>query len=102
MFHVVTVVGEIFSEQSGRNRIEKQPDGSALVSGVMPVREVNRALGIELPEGSDYVTIAGLCLTIAGGVPMQGISLELTGGISLDIVDASARRVRLVRVRWKR
>jgi putative hemolysin len=97
---VEELVGDIATEHArhGQNAIEKQSDGSAIVSGTAPIREINRALGLELPEDGDWNTIAGLCLALAGGVPSSGDSF-VVAGIRLDVVDASARRVRTVRVR---
>jgi putative hemolysin len=100
---VEEVVGEIWSEhvRHSRETIERQPDGSVIVSGITPVREVNRALGIELPEHGDYNTIAGLALALAQGVPKPGDTF-MVDDITLEVVDASARRVRAVRVRPSR
>jgi putative hemolysin len=97
---VEELVGEIFSEHERHptESISKQADGSVLVSGTTPIREVNRALDIELPEEGDFNTIAGLCLSLAGRVPVVGQSFDLPDGISLKIIDASPRRIRTVRV----
>jgi putative hemolysin len=70
-----------------------------IVSGITPIREINRALDIELPEDGDYNTIAGLCLALAEGVPSVGQTLVTRNDITLEIVEASARRIRAVRVR---
>jgi putative hemolysin len=59
---------------------------------------VNRELGTDLPEDGDYNTIAGLCLALAQGVPKPGDTFTVEG-MTLEVVDASARRVRAVRVR---
>ena len=98
---VEELVGEIWSEQIQHppQPIRKEPDGSFLVHGSVPLREVNRALDIELPEEGDFTTIAGLCLSLAGRVPQTGESLTAPDGITLEIADASPRRVRAVRVR---
>lgn len=98
---VEELVGEIFSEHARKDpsAIMRQPDGSALVGGTTPIREINRALDLEIPDDGDYSTIAGLCLAVAGRVPKSGESFTLEGGVSLDIVDATQRRIRLVRVR---
>jgi putative hemolysin len=100
---VEELVGEIWSEHVRHSveTMERQPDGSVIVSGITPVREVNRALDIELPEDGDYNTIAGLCLALAQGVPKPGDTFTVED-ITLEIVDASARRIRAVRVRPSR
>jgi putative hemolysin len=93
------LVGEIFSEHAREVpvRIKRQPDGSALVSGLTHVREVNRELGLDLPEQGEWTTIAGLCLANAGKIPAIGDSVGVNG-VRLEITDASARRIRAVRV----
>jgi putative hemolysin len=98
---VEEVVGEIFSEhrRTAHASIAKQPDGSIVVDGVTPIREINRALDLELPEEGDWTTIAGLCLVLAAGVPKPGDSFVTENGIVLEVLDASARRVRTVRIR---
>jgi putative hemolysin len=97
------LVGEIWSEHVRHSveTMEPQPDGSVIVSGITPVREVNRALDIELPEDGDYNTIAGLCLALAQGVPKPGDTFTVEN-ITLEVMDASARRIRAVRVRPSR
>ena len=100
---VEELVGEIFSEhvEHAPEPITKEVDGSALVSGTAPIRTVNRDLGIELPDEGSWTTIAGLCLALAGRVPSVGQSLTVSPGITLEIVEASPRRIRAVRVRAK-
>jgi putative hemolysin len=98
---VEELVGEIFSEFSRQTPepLEWQEDGAALVSGDTPIREINRSLDLELPTEGDWNTIAGLCLALAGRVPYAGEVFAVEGAITIEIVDASARRVRTVRIR---
>lgn len=95
------LVGEIFSEhvRDVPQLIRKCPDGSAIISGKVPVREVNRAIGLELPEEGPWTTLAGLCLAIAGRMPTAGQSLRTPQGITLEILEVSQRRILTVRVR---
>jgi putative hemolysin len=95
------LVGEIFSEHEddGLELISRRDDGTALVSGLAAVRDVNRALDIELPDDGPWSTIAGLVLALAGRLPNVGESFEAAPGITLEVSDASPRRVRMVRVR---
>jgi len=94
------LVGEIFSEHAAKlpPPFQKEPGGTWLVSGLATVREVNRQLDLHLPEG-DYTTLAGLCLALAGRIPAVGDTLTANDQVLLEIVDASPRRVRTVRVR---
>jgi putative hemolysin len=95
------LVGEIFNEydRSVPEVIKRECDGTALVAGTAPIRDINRELGLELPEGGNWSTLAGLCLARAGKIPNAGERLSLPGGVVLEIVDATPRRIRAVRVR---
>jgi putative hemolysin len=95
------LVGEIFSEHVDHvpQLIRRDPDGSALVSGAAPLRDVNRDLGLELPEEGDYTTVAGLCIAVAGRIPQKGDRLTTDNDIELEVVDASPRRIFSVRIR---
>jgi putative hemolysin len=96
------LVGEIFTEHSVPEQlVQREPDGTALVHGNAPIRAVNRELGTDLPEG-DSSTIAGLCMEIAGRIPQRGTRLETPDGTLIEIVEASPRSVRLVRLTWRR
>ncbi len=97
---VEELVGEIVGEQEQPEAlIQPEPGGAALVRGDAPIREVNRALALDLPEGEGYTTIAGLCIAVAGSVPERGTRVRAPDGTELEVVEASPRVVRLVRVR---
>lgn len=94
------LVGEIFNEHVRQvpDLIKKDPDGTAIVSGAAPLREVNRALGLDLPEEGDWSTVAGLCLALTGRIPRKGDKVSVPRGPVLEVIDASPRRVLMVRV----
>jgi putative hemolysin len=97
---VEEVVGDILGEQERAVPLfTPQPDGTVIVRGDAPVREVNRALDLDLPEGEGYGTVAGLCIALAGEVPRPGARLRLPDGIEIEVVDATPRLVRTVRLR---
>jgi putative hemolysin len=97
---VEELVGEIVGEQEQPEALfQRQADGTALVRGDAPIREVNRALELDLPEGDGYTTVAGLCIALAGSVPQRGARARAPDGTELEVVEASPRVVRLVRVR---
>ncbi len=95
------LVGEIVSEHDDETpSIRVDRDGSALVLGTCALRDVDRELDLELDELDDSTTMGGLCTALAGGrVPRAGESLAAGDQARLEIVEASPRRVRLVRVR---
>jgi putative hemolysin len=98
---VEELVGEIFSEHVRQvpEPFRREPDGSVVVLGTVAVRDVNRSLGFELPDDGEWSTIAGLCLALAARIPAVGERLQTRNGFTLEVVDASPRRVRAVRIR---
>ena len=93
------LVGEILGERDEPEALfQREPGGTALARGDAPVREVNRALDLDLPEGEGYTTLAGVCIAIAGTVPERGARLRAPDGTYLEVVDASPRVVRMVRI----
>ena len=96
---VEELVGDISSEDDEeRQAIVHELDGSAIVRGDVPLREVNRALELALPEAPGVTTIGGLCVKLGGGIPHRDARLAAQDGTVLVVLDASARAVRRVRV----
>jgi putative hemolysin len=98
---VEELVGEIFSEHErdvGQS-VRPEGDGSLLVDGSLTIRDVNRELEVELPDDGSWSTLAGLVLALAQRIPKSGEKFSLPSGVVLEVVDASPRRVRTVRVR---
>lgn len=76
-----------------------EPSGSLIVRADTPVRELNRDHGLDLPEGEEWSTLAGLCLELAGRIPEAGTLLKAEDGSVLEILEADPRVIRSVRVR---
>jgi len=97
------LVGEIESEHdTGDDWLVREADGASLVQGTASIRDVNRALELELEEPDDVTTISGLCVRIAGGrLPKRG-EILLADGATLEAVEVSNRRVRSVRIRQEK
>lgn len=97
---VEELVGEIFSEddRGGPAPVRLRPDGSAWVLGTTPIREVNRALDIGLPEGELWATIAGYCIALAGHIPAAGERVVAEDGTILEILESTPRRIRTIRL----
>jgi len=98
---VEELVGEIFSEHEKLppQAIRMEPEGTVLVVGDAPVREVNRTLSLRLPEGEDYTTLAGLMISLTGRIPGKATRVILEDGTELEVVDASPRRVKSIRLK---
>jgi putative hemolysin len=95
------LVGEIHSEHASPTPHVPlaEPGGSYLVSGHMPIRELNRELDLDLDEPDEVATLGGLCIQLNGErVPRVGDVLVTRGGERLEVRDASPRRVRSLRV----
>ena len=79
-----------------REAIVAQGDGSLLVEGRTPLHELAREL--DPPLQSDTVTtIGGLCTDLAGRIPHNGERFD-AGNHVIEVVEASKRRVRHVRI----
>jgi putative hemolysin len=93
------LVGDVFSEhEMDREAIRREPDGSLVVRGDVPLRDLNREAGLDLDEREGATTVNGLCNQLAGGVPNRNARLAATDGTVLIVLDASPRSVRRVRV----
>jgi len=93
------LVGDIMSEDDVPEQyFTREPAGTILVQGWAAVRKVNRDLHLDLPVGKDRTTIAGLCMSLAQAIPQAGEKLTTDNGTVLEVIEASARRVRRVRI----
>ncbi len=93
------LVGEIQSEdQEVEALFHRQTDGTIIARAETPLRELNRALGLELPEGDSYSTLGGLVMMLTGRVPERGHRIPVAS-LELTIVEASPHVVRLVAIK---
>ncbi len=97
---VEELVGDIASEHDldKPSPIQHEPGGAVIVRGEVPLRDVNRELDLDLPEGETWSTIAGLCLELAGRIPKVGETFTASDGSTLEIVAATPRHVKSVRI----
>jgi Mg2+/Co2+ transporter CorB len=71
-------------------------NGSALVEGTSPLRELNRKLGLALPLDGPK-TLNGLIIEHFQDIPEAGVSLKIAG-VPMEIVQTQGRVVRTVRL----
>jgi CBS domain containing-hemolysin-like protein len=72
------IVGDISDEHDRLGaRARQRRDGSWLLSGLLRPDEVEDVTGIQLPEGEDYDTIAGLVMQVLGRIPEVGDVAEV-------------------------
>jgi putative hemolysin len=70
----------------------QREDGSWLLAGWMPADEMAEQLGIVLPAGRDYETVAGLVIGKLRHLPSTGEAIE-TLGWRFEVVDLDGRRI---------
>jgi CBS domain containing-hemolysin-like protein len=81
------IVGEIL-EGDESAPVEFVDDDVAVVQGQVNIDEVNEILGIELPEGEEFETLAGFVFNRAGRLVEEGEEIEFDGvRIRIERVD---------------
>ena len=90
------IVGKFTTSLPSAAPLAWDPDGSAHADGAMPVREVNRALGLELPLDGPR-TLNGLILEQLQEIPEADVSIKIAG-VPMEIVHAQGRTVKTVRI----
>jgi Mg2+/Co2+ transporter CorB len=90
------MIGKFTTSIPSAHALAWAEDGSATVDGATPVREVNRALGLELPtEGPK--TLNGLILEHLRDIPEADVSVKIAE-VPMEIVHAQGRTVKTVRI----
>jgi CBS domain containing-hemolysin-like protein len=89
------IVGEIL-EGGEEEPIEFVGDREAVVKGEVNIEEVNEALGIDLPEGEEFETIAGFVFNRAGRLVEEGERIEYDG---VDITVEQVENTRIMKAR---
>ncbi|MFB6352718.1 MAG: hemolysin family protein [Halobacteriales archaeon] len=90
------IVGEIL-EVEEEEPIEFVDDDQALVRGEVNIDEVNEALGIDLPEGEEFETIAGFVFNRAGRLVEEGEVITYDG-IEIRVEEVDNTRIMQARV----
>jgi Mg2+/Co2+ transporter CorB len=71
-------------------------EGAAAADGAMPVREVNRVLGLELPTDGPK-TLNGLILEHLQDIPEANVSIKIAG-VPIEILSTQGRAVKSLRL----
>lgn len=91
------IVGDIFDEhQAAVVGVRAQPDGSYLIDGSVPIRDLNREFDWELPD-SEAATIAGLVLNEARRIPEVGQEFTFHG-FRFSVLRRQRNQITLLRV----
>jgi CBS domain containing-hemolysin-like protein len=78
--------------------IHHKGPGVALVRADTSIQDLNRALGTEFETSHEYTTLSGLLMHQSGRIMQAGELLSIDG-IELEVVEATPRHVKRVRVR---
>ena len=91
------IVGDITDERDVQvPGVRLLPDGSVNVDGVVPIRDLNRAMDWNLPE-SDATTIAGLVIHEARSIPESGQSFTFHG-FRFQVLRKQRNRITALRI----
>lgn len=93
------IVGEIADEYDlAQPALMKRIDERvAEVDGRMYIDDINKALGLHVPEDEDYDTIAGFVFSELGYIPTPGETLE-SSGAKFTVIAANERKISRLRV----
>lgn len=92
------IVGEISDEHDlERARIRKQQDGSMIVAGSVPIRDINRALDWTLPD-DEATTIAGLVIHEARIIPEAGQTFTFYG-FRFEVMRRNRNQIAVLRIK---
>ena len=88
------IVGELSASESGEEIISKQEDGTWLADGGVSVDAAARELNLERlgEEHSEYHTLAGFILYLAGEIPKEGSHFDYKG-YRFKIIDLDGNRI---------
>ena len=92
------VIGELPDESQAEQRsdVRRRPDGSYLVDGTVPVRDLNRELDWSLPE-EGATTIAGLVIQEAHAIPEPGQRFAFFG-YTFEVLRRQRNQITALRV----
>lgn len=95
------IVGEI-EDEHGRVEpvVQKISEGEYKVAAQVTIRDLNEALGSDLPE-KEFETLGGLIYDLVGGVPEEGKTIEYKG-LSFLVEKVKGQRIVRVKVRRKK
>jgi putative hemolysin len=92
------IVGELREEgEVGAAATNPSPDGSYLLDGMTPLREVRARLTLPVEDSESYTTVAGLLLHTLGAIPGPGTVITV-GGYQWTVVEMQGPKIVRVRV----
>jgi Mg2+/Co2+ transporter CorB len=94
---VEEIVGKFTTSAPGSTAsFEWGEDGTALIDGLAPLRELNRRLDLDFPLDGPR-TLNGLILEHLRDIPEVGVGVRVAG-VAMEIVQTQDRKVKMVRL----
>lgn len=93
------IVGEIVDEYDNKeiaDDVKVQPDGSIMVNGATPIRDLNRQFGWDIPEKS-ATTIAGYIMYEIRKIPGIG-EVYMLAGLKFEILRRQRNQIVLIKI----
>jgi Mg2+/Co2+ transporter CorB len=91
------IVGDIRDEHDvAMQGVRPQPDGSVIVEGAAPIRDLNRAMGWSLPD-EEATTIAGLVIHEARAIP-ESRQVFVFHGFRFEVLRKNRNRIAVLRI----
>jgi len=96
------ILEEIVGEISDENDLEEDStietkDGSLIIDGSTPIRDLNREQDWTLPDQDLYSTIAGLLLYETGAIPEKGQKFKFFG-FNFQVLEKVKNQITLVKI----
>jgi Mg2+/Co2+ transporter CorB len=93
------IVGEFTTDIAAASRdIHPQGDGSYIINGTAGIRDINKALGWDLPTNGPK-TFNGLVIEILEHIPDSNVCLKIKGRYLVEILKISENTVKSTKVR---
>ena len=92
------IVGEFADERDDPDFIQLIAPDILECEGRTEIEILEEHYGLSIPQGDDYVTVAGYILDRTGTIPETGTELEL-GDSVITILDADSRSIQKIRIR---
>ena len=90
------IIGKFTTSVPTTSTLAWDKSGTATAEGTLPVREVNRALGLSLPTDGPK-TLNGLIVEHLQDIPEADVSIKI-GDVPMEIVHAQGRTIKTVRI----
>ena len=90
------IIGKFTTSLPSAAPLAWDAQGAAAADGAMPVREVNRALGLSLPTDGPK-TLNGLIVEHLQDIPEADVSIKIAG-VAMEIVHAQGRTIKTIRI----